>query len=89
MWAMGGIEITLAEVGNVADLSKDVVHPQPTQKGERELRRHDNSLLWSVGVNRIGRWMDRACPDVAEPFCPPQNTLVIGASADYPLEGLR
>ena len=86
---MGGIGITLVEVGNVADLSKDVVHSQPTQRGERELRRHDNSLLWSVGVNRIGRWMDRHVQMLQNHSAPPQNTLVIGASADYPLEGLR
>jgi hypothetical protein len=51
---MEGIGITLAEAGNVADLSKDVVHSQPTQRGETKLRHHDNSLLWSVGVDMIG-----------------------------------
>jgi hypothetical protein len=51
---MEGIGITLAEAGNVADLSKDVVHSQPTQGGETKLRRHDNSLLGSVGVDTIG-----------------------------------
>jgi hypothetical protein len=30
MWAIGGIGITLAGVGNVADLPKGVVHSQPT-----------------------------------------------------------
>ena len=74
MWAMGGIGITLAEVGNVADLSKDVVHSQPTQRGERELRRHDNSLLWSVGVNRIGRWMDRHVQMLQNHSAPPEHT---------------
>ena len=54
MWAMEGIGIILAEAGNVADLSKDVVHSQPTQRGETKLRHHDNSLLWSVGVDTIG-----------------------------------
>jgi hypothetical protein len=53
MWAMEGIGITLAEAGNVADLSKDVVHSQPTPRGETKLRRHDNSLLWSVGVDTM------------------------------------
>jgi hypothetical protein len=50
---MEGIGITLAEAGNVADLSKDVVHSQPTPRGETKLRRHDNSLLWSVGVDTM------------------------------------
>jgi hypothetical protein len=37
MWATGGIGITLAEAGNVADLSKDVVHLQSNMERRAEI----------------------------------------------------
>ena len=84
---MEGIGITLAEAGNVADLS-DVMHSQPTQ-ARRNYDITTTHCFGVWGVNRIGWEMDgQARPNFAEPFYP-QNTLVIGASADYSLEGLR
>jgi hypothetical protein len=43
--------------------------------------------VWA-SIELGGRRDGQACPGATEPFYP-QNTLVIKAPADHPLEGLR